>query len=83
MSGREQHALLAFFRSFDLSQAIASFEALSDGRVLSQVLEVIDAVHFTDKILRSLDGSFAEGSSSSSWVTDMNMLFVQFSLLMG
>ncbi|EJT46863.1 protein-nucleus import-related protein [Trichosporon asahii var. asahii CBS 2479] len=72
MSRQEKDALLALFNSFRPSRRVTSFEQLSDGKVLMEVLHQIDATHFKSGP-KPRPGSMS-GAVNDNWVLKMNTL---------
>ncbi|EIW67281.1 hypothetical protein TREMEDRAFT_64529 [Tremella mesenterica DSM 1558] len=72
---REEHAaLLAFVNSFKLSRPVRTFDALSDGKALMEVMAMIDPSHFKNAAGRQSLGSSPASRSSENWVLKMNTL---------
>ncbi|BEI86835.1 hypothetical protein CcaverHIS002_0701810 [Cutaneotrichosporon cavernicola] len=74
MTRREQDALLALFNSFRPSRRVTTFDQLSDGKVLLEVMHSIDGTHFKGgpKSHARTSGSGATGQDN--WVLRMNIM---------
>ncbi|KAK8854821.1 hypothetical protein IAR55_003560 [Kwoniella newhampshirensis] len=81
MSRKEQDALVAYFNSFKLSKRMTTFEQLSDGKALMEVMSSIDPTHFKHITNRGLGISSPNGSSDN-WVLRMNTLKRLYRLLL-
>ncbi|WVQ81913.1 hypothetical protein IAT38_004040 [Cryptococcus sp. DSM 104549] len=82
MSQEEKDALVAFVGSFKLSKPVTSFEQLSDGKALMEVMSTIDATHFKNVPSRGLGPAAPGSSSSENWVLRMNTLKRLYRLLL-